>query len=86
MGEFDERMVGFGEMIIDDIGSGSALDTRDFEGMSDETGETEGGITGRIFLIIGVFVRFVDNDEPKVMKRREKGRTGADHDKRLGGL
>lgn len=82
MGEFDERMVGFGEMIIDDIGSGSALDTRDFEGMSDETGETEGGITGRIFLIIGAFVRFVDDNESEVRQGRKEGGTRTNDDPR----
>lgn len=79
-GESDERMMGFGEIKIGDIRGGSALKTEDAEGFGDETGETEGGIMGSVFLVIGTFVRLVDNDEPEVRERRKEGGTGADDD------
>ena len=46
--------------------------------MSHETGEAEGGITGRVFLIIGGLVGFVDDDETEIPEGSEKGGTGAD--------
>lgn len=48
------------EVIINDIGGGGAEDARDFEGVGDVAGETQGGVTGRVFLIVGGFVGFVD--------------------------
>ncbi len=84
--EFDKGIMGFCEMKINDIGGGGALNARNFERICHKTRKAKSRIAWRIFLIIGVFVRFVDNDETKVMKRGEKGRTGADHDKGLGGL
>lgn len=52
-GEFDEGIMGFCEVKIDDIGSGSAFDTGDFECASNETSKAESGITWRVILIIG---------------------------------
>lgn len=85
-GEFDEGFFGFGEMIIDDVRGGGAEDTGDFEACGHETGKAEGGITGRIILVVGAFVGFVDNDETEVANRGEKGRAGADDDGGFGGM
>lgn len=46
----------------------------------DEAGKAEGGITGGVFLVVGGFVSFVDNDEAEVMNRCEEGGAGADDD------
>lgn len=51
----------------------------------DEAGEAESGIARGIFLIIGGFVGFVDDDETEVVDRGEEGGARADDDERLGG-
>lgn len=61
-GELDEGMTGLGEVKIDDIGSGGAVDAGDFELSGDKTGQADGGIAGCIFLIIGAFVSLVDDN------------------------
>lgn len=61
-GEVDEGIVGFGEVEINDIRGGGTLDTGDFEGAGHKTGETEGRITGGVFLVVGTLVGFVDDN------------------------
>lgn len=84
-GKFDEGMAGFCEVIIDEIRGGGAEDAGDFLLAGNEAGETEGGVTGCVFLIIGGFVGFVDNDEAEVVDGGEEGGAGADDDERLRG-
>lgn len=79
--EGDEGIVGFGKVIISDERSGGAEKVGDPQLASDKTGETDGGIFGGIFLEIGGFVGFVDDDETKVFDGGKKGGTGADDDK-----
>ncbi len=52
----------FGEVIINDIGGGGASNAGNFALTSNKTSQAEGGIARRIFLIIGTFVGFVDDD------------------------
>jgi len=49
----------------------------------DEASEAESGIARGIFLIVGGFVGFVDDDEAEVVNRGEEGGTRADDDERL---
>lgn len=49
-----------------------------------EAGEAESGIARGIFLIIGGFVGFVDDNETEVVNRGEEGGTRTDDDERLG--
>lgn len=72
-------------MIIDEIGGGGTEDAGDFLLAGDEAGEAQGGVTGCVFLIIGGFVGFVDNDEAEVVNGREEGGAGTDDDERLRG-
>ncbi len=77
-------------MIIDDIGGGSAEETGDFlvRGLAacgDEAGETESGITGGVFLVIGGFVGLVDDDEAEIMDGGKESGTGADDDDGVAG-
>lgn len=60
--KLDEGTMGFSEVKIDDIGGGSALNTRNFEGAGHETGEAESRIAGGIFLIVSVFVGLIDDN------------------------
>ncbi len=55
-------MTGFCEVKIDQIGGCSALDTGDFEGLSDKAGEPETRVAWDIFLVISALVGFVDDD------------------------
>lgn len=71
-GEFDKRGFGFGEVIIDEIRGSGAEDARDFLGAGDETGEPQGGISRRVFLVIGAFVGFVDDDKAEIVSRGKK--------------
>lgn len=48
--------------------------------MSDETGEAKRRVFWGVFLVVGGFVGFVDDDEAEVFQGSEKGRTGADDD------
>lgn len=50
---------------------------------SDEASEAESGIARGIFLIIGRFVGFVDDNEAEVVNRGEEGGARADDDERL---
>ncbi len=54
--------MGFREVIVDDIRRGSTFDAGNFEIVRHETGEAQGRITGSVFLVIGAFVRLVDDD------------------------
>ncbi len=78
--ELDQGMFGLGEMIIDDIRSGSAENARDFKGGSHEAGKTQGGVAGRIFLIVSAFVSFVNDNKTKVVNRGEESGARADDD------
>ena len=76
----NEGIMGRSEMKVDDIGGGGTLNTGDFEGFADEAGEAQGGIVRGVFLVIGTFVGFVDDNETKIADGGEKGRTGTnDH-------
>jgi len=86
LSELDEGMVGFCEVEIDDVRGGGALNTGDFEGTSHEASEAESGITGGVFLVIGAFVGFVDDDEAEVLDGGEEGGAGADDNKGRSGF
>lgn len=73
-----------GEVIVDEIRGGGALEAGDFEGASDEAGEAQGGIARGVFLVIGGFVGFVDDDLAEVANRGQEGGTRADNNQRLG--
>ena len=60
--ELNEGIMGFGEVIIDDIRGGGAGNARDFELTGNKTGETESRIARGVFLIIGTLMGFVDDD------------------------
>lgn len=81
-GEFDQGMTGFGEVKIDDIWSGSAVDAGDFVLSGDKTGKPNGRITGVVFLIIGAFVSLVDDNQTQVAERGEEGGARPDDDLR----
>ena len=75
-------VVFLGEVIIGDERSGGALETGDFQGVRHKTGEAEGRVFRGVFLRIGRFVSFVDDDEAEVVNRGEEGGAGADDDER----
>ena len=60
------------------------METGYSEGFCHETGEAKGGVTGRVFLVVGGFVGLVDNNQTEVLQGREEGGTGADDD--FGGI
>ena len=64
--EGDEGRVRGCKIIISDGGGGGAKDAGDFFGFGDKTGETDGGVFGGVFLVIGGFVGFVNDDETEV--------------------
>ncbi len=76
--------MGFGKVIIDKIRGGGALETGDFKSASNETSEAQGGIARCVFLVIGGFVGFVDDDLAEVANRGQEGGTRADNNQRLG--
>ena len=78
--EGDERVFGFGEVKVGNEGGGGAEEEGDFEGAGDEGGEAEGGVFGGVFLVVGGFVSFVNDDETEVFERGEEGGAGADDD------
>lgn len=82
--EIDKGVAGFCKVVIDDIRGGSTENTGNFATASDETGEAESGITGWIFLIIGGFMSFVDNNKAEIIDRGEEGGARADDDLRGG--
>ena len=69
-----------GEVIVYEVGGGRAEDAGDFEGAGDLAGEAEGGVAGGVFLVIGGFVGFVNQDKTEVVNRGVKGGAGADDD------
>ena len=83
LGESNEGVVGAGEMIIGNERRGGAEEVGNFELAGDETGETDGGIFGGIFLEIGGFVGFVNDDETEIIDGGKKSGAGADDDARL---
>lgn len=85
-GKLNQGIVSLGEVKIDDIRGGSALDARYFEGTRHKTGEPEGGIARGVFLIIGTFVSFVNYNKAKVMNWGKEGGAGADDNKGLRGF
>lgn len=85
-GKLNQGIVGLGEVKIYDIRGGSALDARYFEGTRHKTGEPEGGIARGVFLIIGTFVSFVNDNKAKVMNWGKEGGAGADDNEGLRGF
>ena len=85
LGEKDERVFRFCEIKIRDKRSGGAEDARDFKIGSKERSETKSRIFRRIFLVIGGFMSLINNNESKIFKGGEKGRTRADDDAGGGG-
>lgn len=69
-----------GEVIILDEGGGGALDAVDLKGLGDETSETEGGVFGTVFLVVGGFVAFVDDDKAEVFEGGKESGARADDD------
>lgn len=67
LAELDEGVMGTGEVVVGNTRSGGAENTGDFEGVGEETSETQGRITGRVLLVVGVFVGFVDEDETEIV-------------------
>lgn len=78
LGELNKRMFGFREIIIGEVRGGGAKEAGDLEGASHEAGKTSSGITRGVFLVVGSFVGFVDNNEAKIMDGGKEGRTRAD--------
>ncbi len=70
--EFDEGIFGFSKVVINEIRRGAAENTGNFELVGHKTGETYSGIAGSVLLIIGTFVRLVDDDETEVAERGKK--------------
>ena len=66
-GEGDEGAFGLGEVEVGDERGGGAEEAGDFEVAGDERGEAEGGVFGSVFLVVGGFVRLVDNDESEIV-------------------
>ena len=79
-GKLNQGIVGLREVKIDDIGGGSALDARYFEGTRHKTSKPEGGIARGVFLIVGAFVSFVNDNKTKVVNGGEEGRARANDD------
>ncbi len=79
-GKLNQGIVSLGEVKIDDIRGGSALDARYFEGTRHKTSEPEGGIARSVFLIIGTFVSFVNYNKAKVMNWGKEGGARANDD------
>ena len=79
-GEEDEGVFVFGEEEVGDEGGGGAKEASDFEGAGEEGSEADGGVFGGVFLVVGGFVGFVDDDEAEVFDRGEEGGAGADDD------
>lgn len=84
-GELDEGGVGFCEVVVDEIRGGGAENTGDFGGTGNEAGEAKRGVAGGVFLVVGGFVGFVNNDETEVVDRGEESRAGANDDEGGGG-
>lgn len=82
----DEGGVLAGEVIIYEIRGGRAEDAGDFEGAGDLAGEAEGGVAGGVFLVVGGFVGFVNQDKAEVVDGGKKGGAGADDDGGGGGF
>ena len=79
-GEEDEGVFVFGEEEVGDEGGGGAKEASDFEGAGEEGSEADGGVFGGVFLVVGGFVGFVDDDEAEVFDGSEEGGAGADDD------
>ena len=69
-----------GKVIISDERGSSTLNTRNFERAGDKTSKTDGRIFRGVFLIVGGFVSFVNDDEAEIINRGEEGRARADDD------
>ncbi len=82
--EIDKGVAGFCKVVIDDIRGGSTENTGNFTTASDETGEAESGVAGRILLIIGRFVGFIDDNQTEIIDRGEEGGARADDDLGVG--
>ena len=76
----------FCEIIICDKRGGRTGKATDFFGIGDKTSEAKSGITGRILLKIGRFVRLVNDNQTEIFDRGEEGGAGADDDLRGFGL
>lgn len=77
-----EQLVFSGEGIVPGLegGRGGAEeDGAGFEGGA-EDGDVASVVAGRVFLFIGIFVFFVDEDEAEVGEGSEDGGARADHD------
>ena len=79
-GKFNQGIVGLGEVKIYDIRGGRTLDTGDFEKTCHETSEPEGGITRSVFLIIGTFVSFVNDNKAEIVNWGKEGGARANDD------
>ena len=82
----DEGGVLAGEVIIYEVRGGGAEDAGDFEGAGDLAGEAKGGVAGGVFLVVGRFVGFVNQDKTEVVDGGKKGGAGADDDGGGGGF
>lgn len=78
--ESDEGVFGLSQVEVGNERGGGAEEARDFEGASEEGGEAEGGVFRGVFLVVGGFVGFVDDDETEIFERGEEGGAGADDD------
>ena len=86
LSEGNKRVFGFGEVEVGDERGGGAEEAGDFEVSGEEGGEADGGVFGGVFLEVGGFVSFVDNDETEVFEGSEEGGAGADDDLGLVGV
>ncbi len=79
-GKFDEGMMGFGKVKIDDVRGGGTLNTGNIEGFGNKASKSDGGITRGILLIIGRFMRFIDHNKAKISEWGKEGGARADND------
>lgn len=84
--EGDEGVFGFGEVKVGDERGGRAEKARDFESAGEEGGEAEGGVFGGVFLVVGGFVGFIDDNEAEIFKWGEESRARADDDAGMFGV
>ena len=73
-----------GKVIVGSERGGGALEAGDFKRCSHEAGKTESGIFRGVFLEVGGFVGFVDNDEAEIFDRGKEGRAWPDDNLRRG--
>lgn len=85
-GKLNQGIVGLSEVKVDDVGGGGTLDARYFEGTRHKTSKPDGGIARGVFLIIGAFVGFVNDNKAEIVNWGKEGGAGADDNEGLRGF